>query len=91
VDILPIKPRSDQAATAFEAEKAQDPPKALVEITRRLPHVATGISLLLSFYKFYVLSAVLIPLTLAVLITMLLAPVMRFFDGLRLPRPSSMR
>jgi predicted PurR-regulated permease PerM len=89
VDLLPIKPRSDQAATAFEAEKAQDAPEALVEITRRLLHVATGILLLLSFYTFYVSSPVLIPLTLAVLITMLLAPVMRFFDGLRLPRPLS--
>jgi predicted PurR-regulated permease PerM len=89
VDILPIKPQSDPAATAFETEKAQDAPEALAEIARRLLHVATSILVLLSVYTVYVSSPVLIPLTLAVLITMLLAPLMRLFDGLRLPRPLS--
>jgi predicted PurR-regulated permease PerM len=82
-------PRSERAASAFEAENAQDGPEALVEITRRLLHVATSILVLLSVYTFYVSSPVLIPLTLAVLITMLLAPVMSLLDGLKLPRPLS--
>ena len=45
-----------------EAENTQDGPEALVEITRRLLHVATSILVL------YVSSPVLIPLTLACLI-----------------------
>jgi hypothetical protein len=82
-------PRSEPLASAFEPEKGQDGPAALVEITRRLLHVATSILVLLSIYTFYVSSPVLIPLTLAVLITMLLAPVMSLLDGLKLPRPLS--
>jgi predicted PurR-regulated permease PerM len=82
----PIKLLSEPA---FEAEKAHDAPEALVEIARRLLHVATGILVLLSAYTFYVSSPVLIPLTIAVLVTMLLAPVMSLFDGLKLPRPLS--
>ena len=81
-------PRIEPVASAFEAEKAHGP-EALVEITRRLLHVATSILVLLSVYTFYVSSPVLIPLTLAVLIAMLLAPVMSLLDGLKLPRPLS--
>jgi len=44
---------------------------------------------LLSLYTFYVSSPVLIPLTLAMLITMLFSPVMSVFDGLKIPRPLS--
>jgi hypothetical protein len=68
---IPYKSSSDEAAPAPETEKAQDAPESLVEITRRLLHVATGILVLLSVYTFYVSSPVLIPLTLAVLITTL--------------------
>jgi predicted PurR-regulated permease PerM len=86
---MPYKSSNDEAAPALEAEKAQDAPESLVEITRRLLHVATGILVLLSVYTFYVSLPVLIPLTLAVLITMLLAPVMSLFDRLKIPRPLS--
>ena len=89
MEILPIKQPSDAAAPALETEKAQDTPEPLVEIARRLLHVATGILVLLSVYTFYVSSPVLIPLTLAVLITMMLAPGMRLFDRLMMPRPLS--
>jgi hypothetical protein len=41
-------PRSKAAASAFQAEMAQDGPEALVEITRRLLHVATSILVLLA-------------------------------------------
>src|SRR5208282_4356439 len=43
----------------------------------------------MSAYTFYVSSPVLIPLTLAVLITMLLSPVISLLDGLKIPRPLS--
>ncbi len=82
-----------EAAPVFAAlDAAQGPaqePDALVQIDRRLLQVATAILVLLSLYAIYVSAPVLIPLTLAVLITMLLAPVMNIFDGLRLPRPLS--
>lgn len=51
-------PRSKPAASAFQAEIAQVGPEALVEITRRLLHVATSILVLLSVYTFYVSSPV---------------------------------
>jgi predicted PurR-regulated permease PerM len=89
VDSLPITPRSDHAASAFEPIELQNPPEPLVEITRRLLHVTTGILALLTIYTVYVASPVLIPLTLAVLITMFLAPMMGPFDALKLPRPLS--
>ena len=44
---------------------------------------------MLSVYTFYVSSPVLIPLTLAVLITMALSPAISLFDRLKLPRPLS--
>ncbi len=44
---------------------------------------------LLSVYTFYVSSPVLIPLTLAVLITMLLSPVIGLLDRLKIPRALS--
>jgi predicted PurR-regulated permease PerM len=87
LEILPIKPESDPVAAALETGEALGTPEPLVEITRRLLHVATGILVLLSVYTFYVSSPVLIPLTLAVLVTMLLSPVMSLFDRLKIPRP----
>ena len=92
MEALPIRTRSDAAAAVLEADKtldAQQPGEPLVELTRRLLHVATGILVLLSVYTFYVSSPVLIPLTLAVLITMLLSPVMSLLDDLSIPRPLS--
>jgi predicted PurR-regulated permease PerM len=62
-------------------------PEPLLQTTQRSLQVATGILVLLSLYTFYISSPVLIPLTLAVLITMLLAPVMSVFDSFRFPRP----
>ena len=81
--------RDDRSVIPLEVEKAPETSAPLVEITRRLLHVATGILVLLSAYTFYVSSPVLIPLTLAVLITMLLAPVMSLLDRLNTPRPLS--
>ena len=74
---------------AIDADSAHTGPEALLQTTRRLLRVATGILVLLSLYTFYIASPVLIPLTLAVLITMLLAPVMSVFDSLHIPRPLS--
>ena len=64
-------------------------PNLLVQIARRLLHVLTGILIILLAYTFYVSSPVLIPLTLAVLITMLLSPAVNLLEGLKLPRPLS--
>ena len=89
LEILPIEPQSDEVAPARETEEAPGTPEALVQIARRLLHVLTGILVLLSVYTFYVSSPVLIPLTLAVLITMLLSPVISLLDGLKIPRPLS--
>ncbi len=89
LEILPIKPQSDAVAPALETEEAPGTPEPLVQIARRLLHVATGILVLLSVYTFYVSSPVLIPLTLAVLITMLLAPAMGLLDRFKMPRPLS--
>ncbi len=80
------------AAPTFAALDAQGPaqePDPLVKINGRLLQVAIAILVLLSLYGIYVSAPVLIPLTLAVLITMLLAPVMGIFDGLKFPRPLS--
>ena len=49
----------------------------------------TVILVLLSVYTVYVSSPVLIPLTLAVLITMLLSPVISLLEGLKIPRALS--
>ena len=65
---------------AVDADGAHAEPEPLLQTTRRLLQVATGILVLLSLYTFYISSPVLIPLTLAVLITMLLAPGMSVFD-----------
>jgi len=74
----------------LEAETAQSTPvEQLLETERRQLHVETGILVLLSAYAFYIASPVLIPLTISVLITMLLAPVMNIFDRLKIPRPLS--
>ncbi len=83
MDALLIKPRRDEAA--LEAEQAHGMPEPPLEAVRRLLHVATGILVLLSAYTFYIAAPVLIPLTISVLITMLLAPVMNLFDGLKMP------
>ena len=64
-------------------------PDPLLRIARQLLQVATGIFVLLSLYTFYISSPVLIPLTLAMFITMLLAPAMSVFDDLKFPRPLS--
>ncbi len=87
MEILPIKPQGDAGAPALETEEPLSTPEALIQIGRRLLHVLTGILVLMSVYAFYVSSPVLIPLTLAVLITMLLSPVISLLDGLKIPRP----
>ena len=89
LEILPIKPQSDAVAPALETEEAPGTPEPMVQIARRLLHVLTGILILLSAYTFYLSSPVLIPLTLAVLITMLLSPAVSLLEGLKLPRPLS--
>ncbi|MGA7328188.1 MAG: AI-2E family transporter, partial [Rhodomicrobium sp.] len=87
LDILTSKPHSYDVAD--ETAQALDKPEPLVEIARRLLHVATGVLVLLSVYTFYVSSPVLIPLILAVLITMLLTPAIGLLDRLGVPRPLS--
>jgi predicted PurR-regulated permease PerM len=89
LEILPIKSQSDAVASALETEEAPGTPEPLVQIARRLLHVLTVILVLLSVYTFYVSSPVLIPLTLAVLITMLLSPVIGLLDRLKIPRALS--
>ena len=86
-EIARVSPQSVEAAT--DADGARAEPEPLLQTTRRLLQVATGILVLLSLYTFYISSPVLIPLTLAVLITMLLAPVMSVFDSFHIPRPLS--
>jgi predicted PurR-regulated permease PerM len=85
LEIPPIKPQSDAAAP--EPEEAPGAPEPMVQIARRLLHVLTGILILLAAYTVYVSSPVLIPVTLAVLITMLLSPAVSLLEGLRVPRP----
>ena len=89
MEILPIKPQGDAVAPALETEEAAGTPEPLVQIVRRLLHVLTGILVLLSVYTFYVSSPVLIPLSLAVLLTMLLSPAISLLDRLKMPRPLS--
>ena len=89
MEILPDKPQSGTVAPALETEEAPGTPEPLVQIARRLLHVLTGILIILLAYTFYVSSPVLIPLTLAVLITMLLSPAVSLLEGLKLPRPLS--
>ena len=89
LEILPGKPQSDTVAPALETEEAPGTPEPLVQIARRLLHVLTGILILLLVYTFYVSSPVLIPVTLAVLITMLLSPAVSLLEGLKMPRPLS--
>jgi predicted PurR-regulated permease PerM len=89
LDIITLKPHSDDIAAALETGEALDTPESLVQIARRQLHVLTVILVLLSVFAFYVSSPVLIPLSLAVLLAMLLAPAMNLFDRLKLPRPLS--
>jgi predicted PurR-regulated permease PerM len=90
LETLPIKPQSDAVAPASELEEeAPGTAELMVQIARRLLHVLTGILILLSAYTFYVSSPVLIPLTLAVLITMLLSPAVSLLERLEIPRPLS--
>ena len=70
-----------------DAEGAEAEPDPLLATSRHLLQVATGILILLSLYTLSISSPVLIPLTLAVLISMLLAPVMSVFDRFKFPRP----
>ena len=86
-DIAPIAAPAVEAA--LDTDSSPPEPEPLLETTRHLLQVATAILVLLALYTFYISSPVLIPLTLAVLITMLLAPVMSVFDGFRFPRPLS--
>ncbi len=80
----------DQAGVgALDAAEILPEADSLIAINGRLLQVSTAILVLLSLYTFYISSPVLIPLTLAVLVTILLAPVMALFDGLRFPRPFS--
>jgi len=82
LEVSQIKPRGDETMQTLEAETAQSTPvEQLLETERRRLHVETGILVLLSAYTFYIASPVLIPLTISVLITMLLAPVMNIFDS----------
>jgi predicted PurR-regulated permease PerM len=85
--IAPIAAPAVEAA--LDTESSPPEPEPLLETTRHLLQVATAILVLLALYTFYISSPVLIPLTLAVLITMVLAPVMSVFDGLHFPRPLS--
>jgi predicted PurR-regulated permease PerM len=71
----------------LEPEEEPGTSEPVVQIARRILHALTGILVLLSAYTFYVSSPVLIPLTLAVLITMLLSPVVSLLDELNIPRP----
>jgi predicted PurR-regulated permease PerM len=90
LEVSQIKPRRDETMQTLEAETAQSTPvEQLLETERRQLHVETGILVLLSAYTFYIASPVLIPLTISVLITMLLAPVVNIFDRLKIPRPLS--
>ena len=86
-EIARVSPPSVEAAIDADGVHAESEP--LLQTTRRLLQVATGILVLLSLYTFYISSPVLIPLTLAVLVTMLLAPVMSVFDSFHIPRPLS--
>jgi predicted PurR-regulated permease PerM len=80
---------SRSVEAAIDADGAHAEPEPLLQTARRLLQVASGILVLLSLYTLYISSPVLIPLTLAVLITMLLAPVMSVFDSFHIPRPLS--
>ena len=86
-EIEPIAAPAVEAA--LDTESTPTKPEPLPETIRRLLQVTTAILVLLAVYTFYISSPVLIPLTLAVLITMVLAPVMGVFDGLHFPRPLS--
>ena len=89
-EVAEIAPKAAPAVeAALDAESPPAEPEPLLETTRRLLQVATAILVLLALYTFYISSPVLIPLTLAVLITMLLAPVMSVFDNFHFPRPLS--
>ena len=81
--------KATQLHPRWRPEEAPGTPEPLVQIARRLLHVLTGILIILLAYTFYVSSPVLIPLTLAVLITMLLSPAVSLLEGLKLPRPLS--
>ena len=82
MEVSQIKPRLDETMQTLEAETAQSTPvEQLLDTERRQLHVQTGILVLLSAYTFYIASPVLIPLTISVLITMLLAPVMNIFEA----------
>ncbi|MBC8049686.1 MAG: AI-2E family transporter [Chitinophagales bacterium] len=71
---------------AMDKTDDEDP---MLSVSRRLLYVATGILIIISFYALYFVSPVIVPIVLAVLITMLLTPIRRQFDKLGLPRPIS--
>ncbi len=89
LNLLPIAAQSDGVAAATETAPTLNAPASLIQISRRLLHVMTGIFVLMLIYTFYISSPVLIPLTLAVLITMILSPVISLLYGFRIPRPLS--
>jgi predicted PurR-regulated permease PerM len=71
------------------AEALPAEPEALAATARRLLQVTTAILVLLVVYTFYISAPVLIPLTLGVLITILLAPFVSQLDAFQIPRPLS--
>ncbi len=88
--VADVTPPTPEPATQA-APPSQSPPEtaATVAALLRLLQVTTGILILLVLYTIYVSAPVLIPLTIAVLITMLLSPFMSGFDRLNMPRPLS--
>ncbi len=80
---------STNGVAALDAAQSPSEPHSLERTNARLLQVSTAILVLLSLYTASISSPVLIPLTLAILITMVLAPVMATFDGFGIPRPLS--
>jgi predicted PurR-regulated permease PerM len=79
----PVLAPAGEAALPAEPDAAD----ARTASIHRLVQVTTGILILMSFYTVYISAPVLIPVTIAVLISMLLAPFMTVFDSMKLPRP----
>ncbi len=83
-------PEPTPAVEAAPPSQAQpEAADASADALRGLLHATTGILTLLALYAVYISAPVLIPLTIAVLITMLLAPFLSAFDSMKVPRPLS--
>jgi predicted PurR-regulated permease PerM len=78
---------SAQGATAPKADSADQPVIVLDESDRRSIAI-TGIFLLLSLHAIYFASAILIPITLALLLSMLFSPVVLAGQRIGLPAPA---